>query len=348
MIITSVAQASSVVVIAHRGASGYLPEHTLEAKALAVGMGADFVEQDVVLTKDDVPIVTHDTTLEDVTDIAAHYPGRARPDGHYYAIDFTMAELRVLTRRERVDDHGQQVFPQRYPGGSSHFAIVTLDEEIEFVQGINRSMGKDVGLYTEIKHPAWHRSQGKDITAIVLATLTRYGYRRRADNIFLQCFDAIELKRIRNDLHSDLKLIQLIGENAWKESTTDYDAMRTAAGIADVASYADGIGPEIAQIVDWPKPGAGASVHRPARVSAREAPCDPPLHAAHRFPAAQCTKHRSGAESPDRRRPNRWHFQRLPGCRRPLSKTACLPELKPNGNCVANSRPASDCWLTSG
>ena len=80
----------------------------------------------------------------------------------------------------------------------------------------------------------------------------------RSDNIFFQCFDALELKRVRGDLHSDLKLIQLIGENSWQESSTDYDAMRTERGMADVAAYADGIGPEITQLVKWPHPGAGA------------------------------------------------------------------------------------------
>src|SRR5688572_14236575 len=85
-----------MIVIAHRGASGYLPEHTREAKTLAYGMGADFLEQDVVLTRDDVPIVLHDVHLDTVTNVAAQFPGRARDDERFYAIDFTLAEIRSL------------------------------------------------------------------------------------------------------------------------------------------------------------------------------------------------------------------------------------------------------------
>ena len=242
---------STPIVIAHRGACGYLPEHTLEAKALAIGMGADFVEQDVVITRDGVPIVTHDIFLEDVTDIAAHFAGRNRADSHYYAIDFTLAELKTLTRHERVQDNGQLVFANRFPLNAARFAVVTLAEEIEFVQGLNKSLRGNVGLYTEVKYPAWHREQGQDISRIVLETLKRYGYVGRADQVYFQCFDALELKRVRNDLGSDLRLIQLIGENAWKESTTDYDELRTESGIAEVARVADGIGPEITQLVEW-------------------------------------------------------------------------------------------------
>ncbi len=249
------AQASGVIVIAHRGASGYLPEHTLEAKALAIGMGADYVEQDVVLTKDDVPIITHDIFLEEVSDIATIFTGRARADGHYYAIDFTIAELRTLRRHERVNADGSMVFPGRFPAATPGSAIVTLSEEINFVQGINKSTGRDIGLYTEVKFPAWHREQGKDITRIVLDSLRSHGYSKRSDKVFFQCFDAGELRRVRTELKSDLKLIQLIGENSWHESSTDYEAMMTEAGIAAVASYADGIGPEITQLVEWPTAG---------------------------------------------------------------------------------------------
>jgi glycerophosphoryl diester phosphodiesterase len=257
----------SIIVIAHRGASGYLPEHTLEAKALAIGMGADLLEQDVVLTQDDVPIVTHDIFLEDITDIARQFAGRARSDGHYYAIDFTLAELKALTRHERVHDDGSCVFPHRFPKTASRFSIVTLAEEIEFVQGINKSAHKNVGLYTEVKFPAWHRAQGKDITRIVLNTLGKYGYLKRSDNAYFQCFDALELKRVRHELHSDLKLIQLIGENAWHESTTDYDAMRTERGMADVARYADGIGPEITHLVEWAANRGGAHIKDLGRIA---------------------------------------------------------------------------------
>ena len=269
LMLTNMATASPFIVIAHRGASGYLPEHTLEAKALAIAMGADFVEQDVVLTKDGVPIVTHEITLEEVTDIAQRFPGRARADGQFYALDFTLEELRLLARHERTGKDGTVVYPKRFPLGASRFAIVTLAEEIEFVQGINKSAGRNIGLYTEVKSPAWHRQQGKDITKIVLNVLARYGYTKRTDNIYFQCFDAAENKRVRRELKSDLKIIQLIGENSWHESPTDYDAMILESGITDVASYADGIGPQIDQLLDWPKPGAPVRILDLARFAIR-------------------------------------------------------------------------------
>lgn len=255
VLFANVAHGSSLIVIAHRGASGYMPEHTLEAKALAIQMGADFVEQDVVLSKDNVPMVTHDITLEEVTDVDARFPGRARTDGRYYVIDFTSAELRSLSRHERVED-GKVVYPRRFPLGASHFVMVSLAEEIEFVQGINKSTGRTVGLYTEVKRPAWHRAEGKDITRIVLDMLAHYGYSKRSDAVYFQCFDADENKRVRRQLHSDLKIIQLIDDNSEHESPTDYDALSTAAGIAEVATYADGIGPSIDHLLEWSVPGA--------------------------------------------------------------------------------------------
>ncbi|MEZ6118468.1 MAG: glycerophosphodiester phosphodiesterase family protein [Pirellulaceae bacterium] len=91
------------IVIAHRGASGYLPEHTLPAKALAFGQHADFLEQDVVITKDDRPIVLHDIHLDTVTDVATRFPDRKRSDGRFYAIDFTLAEIQSLSVHERID-----------------------------------------------------------------------------------------------------------------------------------------------------------------------------------------------------------------------------------------------------
>jgi len=266
------------IVIAHRGASGYLPEHTLEAKALAIGLGADFIEQDVVITRDGAPIVTHDIFLEDVTDVAARFPGRARSDGHYYAIDFTLAEIRALRRFERIDDQGHVVFPRRFPSTQVRFGVNTLDEEIEFLQGINRSLDREVGLYTEVKYPAWHRRQGQDISRIVLDTLAKYGYRDAGSNVYFQCFDALELKRLRHELRCPLKLIQLVGENAWKESDTDYDALRTDAGLDEVARYAQGIGPEISQLVNWDEAGRPNSTGLAARARARGLKIHPYTH----------------------------------------------------------------------
>jgi glycerophosphoryl diester phosphodiesterase len=238
------------IVIAHRGASGYLPEHTLEAKSLAHGMGADYLEQDVVLTNDDVPIVLHDIHLDTVTDVADRVRDRKRDDGRYYAIDFTLAEIKTLRAGERFHPKtGQAVYPGRFPVSKSRFEIPALADEIELIQGLNRSTGREAGLYPEIKAPAFHRAQGKDISRIVLETLARYGYDEHDDRIFVQCFDASETRRLREEFGTKLPLIQLIGENSWKESTTDYDRLRTEAGLREIAGYADGIGPSLKHIL---------------------------------------------------------------------------------------------------
>lgn len=236
------------IIIAHRGASAYLPEHTLAAKALAHAMGADYLEQDVVATRDDELIVLHDIHLDHVCNVAEVYPQRARPDGRYYARDFDLAELQTLTVRERENADGEPVYPGRFPPRSGEFGMHTLAAEIEFIQGLNSATGRKTGIYTEIKRPAWHLDEGVDITRKVLDVLERFGYRDRNDSVYLQCFDAREVRRIRHELGSELLLIQLIAENSWLESDTDYDALRRADGLADIARTADGIGPWMEQL----------------------------------------------------------------------------------------------------
>lgn len=239
------------LVIAHRGASGYLPEHTLAAKAMAYGLGADFLEQDVVLTSDNVPIVMHDIHLDTTTDVAAIFPDRKRADGRYYAIDFTHAEIRTLSVHVRVKlDTGAAAFPNRFPKGKSAFRIATLAEEIELIQGLNRSTGRNIGIFPEIKAPEFHHEEGRDLSRIVVDMLASYGYRTKSDKVIIQCFDWAETRRIREKLGYQGRLAQLFGENDWKISpATDYDALRTPAGLAEIAKVADGIGPWINQIV---------------------------------------------------------------------------------------------------
>lgn len=242
--------AADPLIIAHRGASGYLPEHTLEAKAMAYGMGADYIEQDLVLSRDGVPVVLHDIHLDTVTDVAARFPSRARDDGRYYAVDFDLAEIQSLRVSERFDrETGEAVYPKRFPVGKGSFRVPTLAEEIELIHGLNRSTGRTVGIYPEIKSPAWHRQHGFDISRIVLKTLADYGYTQRSDPIFLQCFDAAETRRLRVELGTDLRLIQLIGANNWNESDTDYEQLATREGLDTVAEYADGVGPWIPYII---------------------------------------------------------------------------------------------------
>ena len=204
-------------VIAHRGASGYLPEHTLAAAAMAHAMEADYIEQDVVMSRDGELIVLHDLTLDAVTDVAARFPGRQRDDGHFYAIDFDLAEIRTLRVHERREPDGELTFPGRFDAAGVDFRVPTLREEIALIQGLNRSTGRDVGVYVEPKSPAWHRAEGRDLLAAVVGVLAEFGYEGRDDKAFLQSFDFEALRKLRFDLGSELKLVQLIGENRWGE-----------------------------------------------------------------------------------------------------------------------------------
>lgn len=210
------------VVIAHRGASGYLPEHSLPAKAMAYAQGADYLEQDLVMTKDNELVVLHDHYLDRVTDVA-----------------------------------------ERFPMGKSDFRVHTFQEEIEFVQGLNHSTGKNIGIYPEIKAPWFHKQEGKDISTKVLEVLKQYGYTTKADKVYLQCFDANELKRIKNELEPkmgmDLKLVQLVAYTDWNETyeqkpdgkwvNYSYDWMFKPGAMKQVAQYADGIGPDYHMLV---------------------------------------------------------------------------------------------------
>jgi glycerophosphoryl diester phosphodiesterase len=232
------------IVVAHRGASGYLPEHTLEAKALAFGLGADYLEQDVVATRDAELVVLHDLVLDDVTDVAERFPGRRREDGRHYAIDFDLIELRQLAVSERRSSGSRGPrFPARFPPETAIFRIATLEEELGLISGLNRSMGRNVGIYPEIKHPQWHREHGIDLARLLIDELYAHGYRDAGAAVFVQCFDAAELRRVREELGCKLKLVQLVGVEA------EYAELVSRAGLARVARYADALGPSLTQLV---------------------------------------------------------------------------------------------------
>ena len=227
------------IVIAHRGASGYLPEHTMESKAMAYAMNPDFIEQDLVLSKDNVPIVIHDIYLDDVTNVATKFPDRSRNDGRFYVIDFTFDELQTLQVTERFNPkNGEQFYPNRFPKNKGNFKLHSLQQEIELIQGLNKSTGNAIGIYPEIKNPAFHLKEGKDISKIVLQILADYSYSTKNDNCILQCFDALELERIRKELKSELFLVQLI----------EFD--KETKQLHHFATYANGIGPWYKQILD--------------------------------------------------------------------------------------------------
>lgn len=264
------------LVIAHRGASGYLPEHSMSAKAMAYAMGADYIEQDVVMSKDNQLLILHDHYLDRVTNVADIFPKRKREDSRYYAIDFTLAEIRTLAMTEgfSVDESGQKTaeFPERFPLWKSNFKVHTLSEEIELIQGLNKSTGKNIGIYVEIKSPAFHLHEDKDISKTVLKELKRYGYDNHNDKAFVQSFDAIELQRIKQELLPELemqvKLVQLIAMTNWQETLVyqqdkatvyNYDWMLKPSGMQKIATYADGVGPWKPMLVKESSDGSKAT-----------------------------------------------------------------------------------------
>ena len=232
------------VVIAHRGASGYLPEHTLPAKALAHGMGADFLEQDVVASRDGQLLVFHDLHLDELTDVAECFPGRARSDQLHYCIDFSLAELQALrvTERRRKNGSGAR-FPGRFPADTGSFRIHTLEEELDFIQGLNRSTGRRTGVYAEIKDPEWHGQHKFALGDRLIETMSAFGYRTRDDGFFVQCFSGPELRRVRGKYGAEVPLIQLLEEGT----------AVTREALEAIAEYAQGIGPAIS--LAWPDNG---------------------------------------------------------------------------------------------
>ncbi len=260
--------ADDKVIIAHRGASGYLMEHNLPSTVLAIAMGADYVEQDLVMTKDDRLIVYHDLTLERLTDVADKFQDRQREDGRFYVIDFTLEEIKQLTLKETqtgVTDgestEGSTGFPTNL--GNPGLTIPTFEEQLVVIRGLEKTLKKTIGIYPEIKKVWFHKSHGKDITMAVLKILHRFGYTQKEDKLFLQCFDHGELKRIRDDLFPmmgmEIKLIQLIDLNDGEETMIEqgsrqipynYDWMFSGFGLRALSLIVDGIGLNQSMLID--------------------------------------------------------------------------------------------------
>jgi glycerophosphoryl diester phosphodiesterase len=237
---------SSTAIIAHRGASGYLPEHTLAAYALAIGQGADIIEPDVVLTRDRVPICSHDTYIVNTDIMRDRFPDRAQPDGKYLYSDFDLAELKALNRplgRNAAWLPGQP--------------LATLDECIDLVQTLSRSLGRSIAIVPEAKAPAFHRERGMSIERELVDTLRRRGYTSRSDPAIIQCFDIATLVSIRRELGSDLRLVFL------------FDKPVTSEQLRDLARTIDGIGPRRTLIeTDSGEPGAQPDLVKLARAAA--------------------------------------------------------------------------------
>jgi glycerophosphoryl diester phosphodiesterase len=234
------------IVIAHRGASGYLPEHTLEAYVMAYALGADYIEPDLVLTNDGVFVCLHDIHLERTTNVEEVFPDRHRGDGRWYAADFTLEEIKQLGVHERCNEEGTPVFPGRFPVGGSQFKVPTFAEMIERIPGLNKATGRDVGIYPEIKKPSWHETEGLPMEEALLNIFNQYGYEGQDAKVYVQCFEADPLKKMRFYLGTDLPLVQLIGGG------TEYDQMVTEEGLDEIATYANGIGPSKVRIEDNP------------------------------------------------------------------------------------------------
>ncbi|MCC5860944.1 MAG: glycerophosphodiester phosphodiesterase [Gammaproteobacteria bacterium] len=236
------------LVIAHRGASGYLPEHTQQAKALAYGQGADVLEQDVVATRDGRLVVLHDLFLERVSDVARRYPGRARADGHWYARDFTLAELRGLAVTERLSAAGDAAaFPGRFPPWQGEFRLHALEDELALLRGLNATTGREVGAYPEIKCPAWHREAGIDLGVLLAETLEAELAARGPLPLWLQCFDPAELRR----LHAQgfrLPMTQLIGRVPAEQGDWAGQDPLSTAGLAVLARHCSAIGPWLGHV----------------------------------------------------------------------------------------------------
>ena len=257
-------------IAAHRGASGYLPEHTLEAKAMAYAQNPDYIEQDVVLTKDNIPVILHDHTLETTTDVAKKFPGRNRKDGSFYAIDFTLDEIKLLVVTERFNPKtGEAVFKGRFPVNSGiAFRIPTLEEEFKLIQGLNKATGKNVGVYVELKEPAFHEKEGKNLTKTAVDILTKYGYNKPGSKAILQIFDyeaVVDARKL--GWKGDLAMLVIDEGQALKDDKARHAWLLTPEGIAEVSKYANIYAPWFPHLAEPKKDGKGYTLSNRAEIA---------------------------------------------------------------------------------
>ncbi|UJR10412.1 hypothetical protein I4U23_014616 [Adineta vaga] len=244
------------LVIGHRG-TAYLPELTLATQSMAHAYGADIIEIDVCLSKDNQLIVIHDIYLDGVTNVGEVLPGRNRSNGLSYVIDFTLDELRDLTVHERVRPlNGTQTFPLRFPAKFNvNFRLSTLNETIELLLGLNRATGRKRQLLIEIKKPEYHTQHNRSISSIVLATLDAYNLTQPTDPVIIQTFHIEELMNIRHNHSSQLRLFALMTLNRVGESSSDYDFYRSKEGISILANTVQALAPDHLLVVDYDSNG---------------------------------------------------------------------------------------------
>ena len=244
-------RSSPPIVIAHRGASGERPEHTLEAYQLAIEQGADFIEPDLVATKDGVLVARHENEISGATDVASHPEFAARRtaktiDGvtvtGWFSEDFTLEELKTLRARERLP----QLRGTAYDG---RFQVPTLEEILDLVAAANRSRGRErspIGLYPETKHPSYFDAIGLALEEPLLRALEAHGLRGPSAPVFIQSFEVGNLKELRQ--RTELPLIQLIAAEGRPYDFTargdprSYADLLRPEGLAEIARYARGIG----------------------------------------------------------------------------------------------------------
>lgn len=236
------------LVIAHRGASGYRPEHTLEAYELAIEMGADFIEPDLVITRDGVLVARHESELSRTTDVAGHpeFADRRttrRIDGleatGWFTEDFLLEEIKTLRTRER--------HPFRDHSRDGRFQLATFEEILDLAIRRSAEVGRTIGVYPETKHPSYFRSRGLPLEEPLLAALEKVGWTGRDAPVFLQSFETGNLRDLRS--RTGVRLIQLLDVEGqpWDlvslGDSRSYQALATPEGLAWIATYADGIGP---------------------------------------------------------------------------------------------------------
>lgn len=242
-----------MLVIAHRGASGERPEHTLASYELAIAQGADFIEPDLVSTKDGVLVARHENEIGGTTNVADRPEFADRKtartiDGMeftgWFTEDFTLAELKTLRAKERV--------PQLRPQNTAYdglYEVPTLAEIIALVKASEAQSGRRIGLYPELKHPSYFAALGLPLEGRLLDELAAAGYSSASDPVFIQSFEVGVLERLAEV--TQLRLIQLVaGESGPADRPeTTYAAMVTPEGLARMAQYASGIGAELRMVL---------------------------------------------------------------------------------------------------
>jgi glycerophosphoryl diester phosphodiesterase len=249
--------AQTPIVIAHRGASGYRPEHTLEAYRLGIDMGADFIEPDLVSTRDRVLVARHENEIGGTTDVSQRPEFLDRrttkeidglPVTGWFTEDFTLAELRTLRAQERLPE--LRPLSAAYDG---QFLVPTLDEVIALARDESAARGRTIGIYPETKHPTYFQSIGLALEPPLLAALERAGWTDSAAPVFIQSFETENLRDLRT--RTGVRLVQLMEAQGQPYDLTvrgdarTYADMAMPAGLAEVATYADAIGPGKALVI---------------------------------------------------------------------------------------------------